>query len=211
MSFIPASGQCVPCQTGLRNLCDLGMGLLAGASVSDGTFRVRTHGGHGAAKDVVPMSLLGTFSPYVVAHRSSVVTIDPTIPFAVACLVGCGVTTGFGSAVRSAAVKPGEDVVIVGVGGVGIAALQGALIAGARRVFAIDPSEWKREQALKFGATHAYADVSSAVAEIAEATHGRMCRKVIVTVGRVDGKDVESWMSLTAKGGTCVRFKVAAA
>ncbi|MGO9927432.1 MAG: NDMA-dependent alcohol dehydrogenase, partial [Mycobacterium sp.] len=199
MSFIPSCGTCTPCQVGLRNLCDLGMGLLSGASVSDGSFRV-TSGGH----DVVPMSLLGTFAPYVVVHHTSVVKVDPAIPFDVACLVGCGVTTGYGSAVRSAGVEPGDDVAVVGIGGVGVAAIQGARIAGARRVFAIDPFEWKREQALKFGATKAFADVASAAAAIAEATWGVMCRKVIVTVGHCDGSDVEAWMGLTAKGGTCV-------
>ncbi len=199
MSFIPSCGTCTPCQVGLRNLCDLGMGLLSGQSVSDGSYRV-TSGGH----DVVPMSLLGTFAPYVVVHHTSVVKVDPAIPFDVACLVGCGVTTGYGSAVRSAAVEPGDDVAVVGIGGVGVAAIQGARIAGARRVFAIDPFEWKREQALKFGATKAFADVASAAAAIAEATWGVMCRKVIVTVGHCDGSDVEAWMGLTAKGGTCV-------
>jgi S-(hydroxymethyl)glutathione dehydrogenase/alcohol dehydrogenase len=199
MSFIPSCGKCIPCQTGLRNLCDLGMGLLSGQSVSDGSFRV-TAGG----KNVLPMSLLGTFAPYVVVHETSVVKVDPDIPFDVACLVGCGVTTGFGSAVRSAAVTPGDDVAIIGIGGVGIAALQGARIAGARRIFAIDPFEWKREQALKFGAAEAFADVASAAARIAEATRGLMCHKVIVTVGRTDGSEVESWMGLTAKGGVCV-------
>jgi S-(hydroxymethyl)glutathione dehydrogenase/alcohol dehydrogenase len=199
MSFIPSCGTCPACQTGLRNLCDLGMGLLSGASVSDGSFRIQAKG-----RDVVAMSLIGTFSPYVVAHHTSVVKIDEAIPFEVACLVGCGVTTGFGSAVRSAAVTPGEDVAVVGVGGVGTAALQGAVIAGAGRVFAIDPVPWKRDQALKFGAALAYPDVESAMAGIAEATRGRMCAKVIVTVGRCDGRDVESWLGLTAKGGTCV-------
>jgi S-(hydroxymethyl)glutathione dehydrogenase / alcohol dehydrogenase len=199
MSFIPSCGKCIPCQVGLRNLCDLGMGLLSGASVSDGSFRVTARG-----RDVVPMSLLGTFAPYVVVHQTSVVKIDPTIPFDVACLVGCGVTTGYGSAVRSAAVEPGDDVTVVGVGGVGVAAIQGARIAGARRVFAVDPFEWKRDQALKFGATEAFADVPSATAGIAEITWGAMCRKVIVTVGHCDGRDVEGWMGLTAKGGTCV-------
>ena len=72
------------------------------------------------------MTLLGTFSPYMVVHKSSVVKIDPSIPFEVACLVGCGVTTGYGSAVRTADIRPGEDVAIIGVGGVGMAALQGA-------------------------------------------------------------------------------------
>jgi S-(hydroxymethyl)glutathione dehydrogenase/alcohol dehydrogenase len=150
------------------------------------------------------MSLLGTFAPYVVVHQTSVVKIDPTIPFDVACLVGCGVTTGYGSAVRSAAVTPGDDVAVIGIGGVGVAALQGARIAGARRIFAVDPYEWKREQALKFGATEAFADVAGAAAGIAEATRGLMCQKVIVTVGHVEGKDVESWMGLTTKGGICV-------
>ena len=199
MSFIPSCGSCPACQTGLRNLCDLGMGLLAGASVSDGSFRVQTKG-----RNVIPMSLLGTFSPYVVVHRTSVVKIDPTIPFEVACLVGCGVTTGYGSAVRSANVRPGEDVAVIGIGGVGTAAIQGAAIAGARRIFAVDPVEWKREQALKFGASEAYPDVATALAGVAETTGGRMCRKVIVTVGRAEGREVESWMQLTAKGGTCV-------
>lgn len=198
MSFIPSCGTCQPCQTGLRNLCDLGMGLLSGQSVSDGSYRVTAKG-----QNVLPMSLLGTFSPYVVVHHTSVVKVDPTIPFEVACLVGCGVTTGFGSAVRSAAVKPGEDVAVIGIGGVGVAALQGARIAGARRIFAVDPFDWKREQALKFGTTAAFADVASAFARIAEATRGFMCHKVIVTVGRTEGSEVESWMGLTAKGGVC--------
>lgn len=199
MSFIPSCGKCTPCQVGLRNLCDLGMGLLSGASVCDGSFRVTAKG-----RDVVPMSLLGTFAPYVVVHHTSVVKVDPAIPFDVACLVGCGVTTGYGSAVRSAAVGPGEDVAVVGAGGVGIAAIQGARIAGARRIFAVDPFEWKRQQALKFGATEAFADVATAAAAIAETTWGAMCPKVIVTVGHCDGRDVEAWMGLTAKGGTCV-------
>jgi S-(hydroxymethyl)glutathione dehydrogenase/alcohol dehydrogenase len=75
MSFIPSCGTCRACQTGLRNLCDLGMGLLAGASVSDGSFRIQTRG-----HDVIAMSLLGTFAPYVVAHHTSVVKVDPPFP-----------------------------------------------------------------------------------------------------------------------------------
>lgn len=94
-------------------------------------------------------------------------------------------------------------VAVIGTGGVGVGALQGACIAGARRIFAVDPYEWKQEQALKFGATAAFADVDSAAADIAQATRGFMCHKVIVTVGHVEGKDVESWMGLTAKGGVC--------
>ena len=71
-------------------------------------------------------------------------------------------------------------------------------------MFAIDPYEWKREQALKFGATQAFADIASAAASIAESTSGLMCHKVIVAVGRSEGREVETWMQLTAKGGVCV-------
>lgn len=199
LAFIPSCGKCPSCQAGMRNLCDLGAGLLAGESVTDGSFRIQARG-----QNVYPMTLLGTFSPYMVVHRSSVVTIDPSVPFEVACLVGCGVTTGYGSAVRTADVRPGDDVAIVGLGGVGMAALQGAVSAGARYVFAVEPVEWKRDQALKFGATHVYPDINAALMGIAEVTYGLMAQKVIITVGKLDGADVDSYLTITAKGGTCV-------
>lgn len=199
LSFVPACGKCPSCQVGLRNLCDVGAGALFGASVSDGSFRVQARG-----QNVYPMALLGTFSPYVVVHQTSVVKIDSSIPFEVACVVGCGVTTGYGSATHTAQVRPGEDVAIVGIGGVGVSALQGTVNSGARYIFAIDPEEWKRDQALKFGATHVYNSVEAALIGIAEVTAGAMAKKVIVTVGEVNGDDVDKWMSITAKAGTCV-------
>lgn len=199
LAFIPSCGKCPSCQAGMRNLCDLGAGLLAGESVTDGSFRIQARG-----QNVYPMTLLGTFSPYMVVHRSSVVKIDPSVPFEIACLVGCGVTTGYGSAVRTADVRPGDDVAIVGLGGVGMAALQGAVSAGARYVFAVEPVEWKRDQALKFGATHVYPDINAALMGIAEVTYGLMAQKVIITVGKLDGADVDSYLTITAKGGTCV-------
>jgi S-(hydroxymethyl)glutathione dehydrogenase / alcohol dehydrogenase len=198
-SFIPSCGVCRPCQAGQRNLCDLGMTLMSGTAVSDGTFRIQARG-----KDVYPYSLLGTYSPYLVVHRTSVVKIDPSIPFEAAALVSCGVTTGWGSATKAAAVRPGEDVAIVGLGGVGMSALQGAVSSGARSVFAVDPAEWKHGKALEFGATQTYPSVEAAMAGIMDATAGRMAHKVIVTVGRINGADIESYLSLTAKGGTCV-------
>jgi S-(hydroxymethyl)glutathione dehydrogenase/alcohol dehydrogenase len=199
LSFIPSCGKCPSCQAGLRNLCDLGALLLHGNSVTDGSFRIQVRG-----QDVYPMTLLGTFSPYMVVHQSSVVKIDESVPFEVACLVGCGVTTGYGSATRTADIRPGDDVAIVGVGGVGMSALQGAASAGARYIFAVDPVEWKRDQALKFGATHTYPDIDAALAGIAEVTYGLMAKKVIITVGEVGGEDIENYMTMTAKAGTCV-------
>lgn len=199
LSFIPSCGACPSCQAGLRNLCDLGAQLLNGVAVSDGTFRT-----HARGQGVYAMTLLGTFSPYMVVHKSSVVKIDPAVPFEVACLVGCGVTTGYGSAVRTADIRPGDDVAVIGVGGVGMSAVQGAVNAGARYIFAVDPVEWKRDQALKFGATHVYADTDSALGGIAEITWGEMAKKVIVTVGELHGADIENYMIMTAKAGTCV-------
>jgi S-(hydroxymethyl)glutathione dehydrogenase/alcohol dehydrogenase len=205
LSFIPSCGSCPSCQAGLRNLCDLGAMLLQGTAVSDNTHRIHAKDG----TPVIPMTLLGTFSPYMVVHKSSVVKIDPTIPFEVACLVGCGVTTGYGSAVRSANVRPGDDVVIAGIGGVGMGALQGALNAGARHIFAVDPVEWKRDQALKFGATHVYPDIFSAMAGVAEVTQGRMASKTIITTGELKGEDIDNYLNITAKGGTAVVTAVA--
>ena len=193
MSFIPSCGKCPSCQAGLRNLCDLGAGLLGGVAIADGTHRITAKG-----QPVFPMTLLGTFSPYMVVHESSVVKIE------VACLVGCGVTTGWGSATHTAQIKPGEDVAVVGVGGVGMAALQGAVNSGARNIFVIEPVEWKRDAALKFGATHVYEDINAALMGIAEATGGFMAKKVIVTVGELQGSDIENYMMITSKSGTCV-------
>jgi S-(hydroxymethyl)glutathione dehydrogenase/alcohol dehydrogenase len=85
-----------------------------------------------------------------------------------------------------------------------MSALQGAVISGARHIFVIDPVEWKRDQALKFGATHVYEDIDAAMMGIAEVTAGFMAKKVIVTVGEVQGADVDNYMNLTAKSGTCV-------
>jgi S-(hydroxymethyl)glutathione dehydrogenase/alcohol dehydrogenase len=198
-SFIPSCGSCRPCRAGMLNLCDLGMGLMSGMSVSDGSFRIQA-----GDDDVYPYALLGTFSPYLVVHRSSLVKIDPAVPFQAAALVSCGVTTGYGSATRAAAVRPGEDVAVIGLGGVGTAALQGAVHCGARYVFAVEPAVWKHSLARELGATHVYSDITTALAGIAEATCGRMAHKVIVTVGRINGADVESYVSATAKGGTCV-------
>ncbi|SEP00123.1 NDMA-dependent alcohol dehydrogenase [Trujillonella endophytica] len=198
-AFIPACGQCPPCSKGMQNLCDLGASLLAGTSISDGSYRVQAKG-----KDVIPMCLLGTFSPYITVHEASVVRIEPDIPLEVAALVGCGVTTGWGSATKVANVRPGENVVVMGVGGVGMNAVQGAAAAGAKRVFAIDPVAQKREWAMEMGATHAFASIEDATAEINELTWGRMAEKVIITVGDIQGEDVAAALSVTGKGGRAV-------
>jgi len=199
LAFIPACGKCIPCSTGHQNICDLGAGLLTGQAIADGTFRIKAKG-----KDTIPMCLLGTFSPYVTVNVASAVKIEDHIPLDKAALVGCGVTTGWGSSTHVADVRPGETVVVIGVGGVGINAVQGAAAAGAARVIAIDPVEFKRESALKLGATHAYASVEEALMPVMETTYGRMAEKVIITIGRLKGEDIGQAQSLTGKGGRMV-------
>ena len=199
LAFIPACGHCPPCLKGFRSLCDRGAVLLGGKAIADGTSRV-----HAGSHEVSPMNLLGTFAPYMTVHKDSVVKIDADVPFETASIMGCAVPTGFGSATNIAEVQPGETVVIVGVGGIGMSALQGAVISGARHVIAIDPNEWKRDQASKFGATHAYPSMAEAIGPIIDVTHGVMADKVIITVGEMRGEYVEEALTLTAKTGTCV-------
>ena len=200
LAFIPTCGQCQPCLKGYQSLCDRGAVLLGGKAIAD---RAR-HRVHAGSHEVSPMNLLGTFAPYMTVHKDSVVKIDPSVPFESAALLGCAVPTGFGSATNVAEVQPGETVVIVGVGGIGISALQGAVISVARNVIAIDPVDFRRDQAVKFGATHVYPSMAEAIAPIIDLTHGMMAEKTIIAVGEMRGEYIEEAMTLTAKTGTCV-------
>lgn len=104
---------------------------------------------------VFGMAGTGTFAERLVVPHQAVVPIDHDIPFDVASLIGCGVTTGVGAALNTARITPGSSVVVFGCGGVGIACIQGARIAGAAEIVAVDLVDAKLEQALGFGATHA--------------------------------------------------------
>ncbi len=199
LAFIPACGTCPSCATGLQNLCDEGAGLLTGQAIADKTFRVTRDG-----QPIIQMCLLGTFAPYVTVSQASVVKIEKDIPLETAALLGCGVSTGWGSATEIGNTRPGDTVVVIGVGGVGINAVQGAKFAGARFVVAIDPVDFKRKKAIEFGATHTYASVAEAAAEIGEFTWGKMAHVTIITVGEIKGEHIQQALSLTGKGGQVV-------
>ncbi|MHB8190120.1 MAG: NDMA-dependent alcohol dehydrogenase [Ferrimicrobium sp.] len=205
LSFIPACGRCEMCSTGHQNLCDLGAYLLAGQELSGGN-RITARG-----QGVGTFCLLGTFAPYAVVHESSAVKIEPHLPLRVASLVGCGVTTGVGSALNSAEVAPGEVVVVVGVGGIGINAIQGSRIAGAGAIVAVDPLASKTERAGFFGATHTAQSMESARQLVEEFTRGRMANAVILTPGVVDGSMVAEAMALVGKNGKVVVTGLASA
>ena len=150
------------------------------------------------------MTQLGTFSEYVLVSEASLIKIDESIPFHAASLVSCGVTTGWGSATVVAGTQPGDTVVVIGIGGVGMNALQGARAAGARLVIGVDPIELKRELAPSFGATHTSPSAGDAIALVRELTAGVMADRVIVTAGVVHVDLIPVAMMLTRKGGTCV-------
>jgi NDMA-dependent alcohol dehydrogenase len=199
LGFIPACGRCPACARGQQNLCDLGASLMTGRSIADGTKRIQVKG-----QDANPMCLIAAFSPYVTVHEANAIKILPDIPLDKAALVSCGVTTGWGSAVYSAEVRAGNTVVVVGCGGIGQNAIQGARMAGALRIVAVDPVEFKRDFAKTMGATHAYASMAEAMDPVREMTWGRMAESVIITVGRLRGQHIAPAVELTAKGGTTV-------
>src|SRR5499427_693610 len=148
-SFLPTCGHCRFCASGMTNLCDMGT-LFVDNCLPDGTFRF-----HADGDDFGQMCLLGTFSQRSVVSEHSCIKIDDDLPLETVALVGCGVPTGWGTAVNAGGVRPGDTTVVYGIGGVGINAVQGAAFAGARYVIAVDPLEFKREHAMEFGATHA--------------------------------------------------------
>jgi S-(hydroxymethyl)glutathione dehydrogenase/alcohol dehydrogenase len=203
-SFIPACGRCSWCVTGRTNLCDLGAAVFAPGQISDGTDRHRIGG-----KGVAMLAKLGTFAERTVVNESSAVKVDPSLPPTAVALVSCGVTTGFGSAVNRADVRPGDTVVVVGTGGVGINAVQGARVAGARVIVAVDPVEMKQKFALDLGATHAVGSMAEAQPLVTELTMGVMADAVILTPGVMYGELLAPALTLTAKGGTCVVTAVA--
>jgi len=150
------------------------------------------------------MCILGTFSQYGVIHQNSCVKVDDDLPLDKAALVGCGVPTGWGSAVNTAAVRAGDTVAVYGVGGIGINAVQGARYAGAKHVVAIDPLENKRAKALELGATHAFATAAEAQEAITGLTRGQGADSAIITVGLVDAEVVAAGFTAVGKGGIVV-------
>jgi Zn-dependent alcohol dehydrogenase len=125
----------------------------------------------------------GAFAEKVVVAQSQVVKIPQSVPFASASLLACGVITGVGAVVNAAQLRPGQDVVVIGAGGVGLNAIQGARIAGARRIVAVDMSAEKLEIAKEFGATDGVLATDDAPWRAAKKAIGRGADAVFVTVG----------------------------
>ncbi len=199
-SFLPACGHCEFCARGMSNLCDLGASLLTGARASDPTsFRM-----HEGTTPVGQQCGISTFSEYTTAAIDSVVKIDKDIPLKAAALLSCGVPTGWGSAVNSAGITPGAVVIVMGIGGVGANALQGAAYAGAKTVIAVDPVPFKQQIAKTFGATHAFGTIEEAADYARSITNGQGADATIVTIGVTKGEHVGAALASIRKAGTVV-------
>ncbi|MDM3927491.1 NDMA-dependent alcohol dehydrogenase [Mycobacterium intracellulare] len=199
-SFTPACGRCSCCSRGMQNLCELGMYMAEGYQLSDGTSRHHARGD----VDLRTLLLLGAFAEHTVVNEANLVKIDGDIPLDIACLVGCGVVTGWGSMVTTGELRAGDTAVVVGVGGIGINAVQGAAAAGAEFIVAVDPVPFKREQARAFGATHAVSTSEEATNLLQDLTKGRMADVVVNTVGLGTGRQVGLSLAMAGKRGRVV-------
>ncbi|MEY8018675.1 Zn-dependent alcohol dehydrogenase [Mycobacterium servetii] len=199
-SFLAVCGQCRWCASGMEYLCDKGSGTLIPGMPTDGTFRHHTADG----RDLGHVSKIGAFAEHTVVAADSLVKIDRDVPLVPAALLACAVPTGYGSAARRAGVRGGDTAVVIGAGGIGTAAIQGARINGAARIVAVDVNEFKRASAPRFGATHTAATAAEALELVRDLTRGVMADAVVVSPAMIGEADVSAALALTRKGGTCV-------
>ena len=199
MVFMPSCGHCLPCSEGRPALCEPGAAANGKGMLLSGEFRLHD----GEDGELVHHHLgCSAFADHAVVSRRSLVKVDKDLPLDIAALFGCAVLTGVGAVVNTAKVQPGQSVVIIGLGGVGLAALLGALAAGAAQVIAVDLSEDKLSLAKELGATAtinpAYVD---AVAEVKALTNGG-ADFAFEFAGVV--RALENAYAMTQRGGTTV-------
>ena len=195
-SFIPACGTCWFCLRDMSNLCENTYTVMA------------TPRAHRSDGSVLPtMTGLGTFADMMTCDEMSVVKVETDLPDEQLALIGCGVTTGVGAALNTARVEPGSSVVVIGCGGVGQAVIQGARIAGAARIIAVDPVALKRDTALKLGATDAVDPADGdVVAQVQALTSGRGADYAFEVIGVPDL--ITQAFNCVRSGGTAVAVGV---
>jgi NDMA-dependent alcohol dehydrogenase len=199
-SFVAVCGRCRWCAAGMEYLCDMGAMVMTPGMPTDQTFRHHTADG----QPLGHLSKIGAFAKHTVVSENSIVKVDPQLPLVPGALLSCAIPTGYGSATNRAGVRGGDTVVVVGAGGIGTAAIQGARINGAAQIIAVDPVEFKQKSALRFGATHSVATTAEAAKLVRDLTRGVMADSVVVSPSLISGEDVQAMLDLTRKGGTCV-------
>jgi NDMA-dependent alcohol dehydrogenase len=199
-TFVAPCGRCLQCKRRKFTYCEAGLGAATDGSMTDGTFRMRAGG-----EDIGTGMRLGSFSQYTVTPETACVAIPKDIDLVAASLVSCGVSTGVGAALNVAHIKPGDSVAVFGVGGVGTAAVAGAVAAGAGIVIAVDIVDSKLAAARTFGATHTVnaKDVDS-VAAVREATGGYGVEKAILCIDVVRPEHISAAIDSLDSGGSAV-------
>jgi S-(hydroxymethyl)glutathione dehydrogenase/alcohol dehydrogenase len=195
LSWVPYCGRCRFCAAGRPALCD-NLGFSDSGTMMDGTTRFR------AAGRPVLHYTTSSFAELTVVPAQTAMRVDKALPLTQLALLGCAVMTGTGAVLNTAGVRPGQSVAVVGCGGVGLSAVQGARLAGAAPIVAVDPVESKRRLAEKLGATHSVDPGKGALTETVRAIVRGGVDYAFEALGRPE--TIEATIALLAKGGTAV-------
>ncbi|MBH8583873.1 zinc-dependent alcohol dehydrogenase family protein [Thermoactinomyces sp. CICC 10735] len=196
-AFVPSCGHCLPCQEGRPALCEPGANANGVGTLLSGERRLHKDG-----TDIHHHLGISGFAEYAVVSRNSLIKVDPEIPFDEVALFGCAVMTGVGAVVNSARVPAGSSVAVVGLGGVGLCAILGALVAGARTIVAVDINPAKLKTALELGATAAFDARDPEVTEQIRAETDGGVEFAFETAGAVPA--MQTAINITRRGGTTV-------
>jgi Zn-dependent alcohol dehydrogenase len=196
LTWMPACGRCEECVRDLSHLCRKAWGGMSHGGLLDGTPRLASGG-----KPVYHYSYLSTFAEAAVVPVACVIPIPETVPFEIAALVGCAVSTGIGAVWNTAGVRPGERVAVIGCGGVGLSAVLGALAVGATPVIAVDLSDEKLELAASVGAsaTVKWAGTAEATAAAIKEVSGGGVDYAIEATGRPEAM-LAAFLSCRVRG-----------
>jgi len=198
ISWVPQCGECFFCSRDQGYLCERASAALATGGLLDGTTRMTSQG-----SPLFQMAASGTFSETTIIPEIGAVKIDDDIDMRVAALIGCGVLTGTGAALNTAQIRKGDTVAVVGCGGVGLNVIQGARIAGAGEIIAIDMNETKLQMAKEFGATASVnASQSNAVSQVMEMTEQRGADVAFEVIGLQ--QTIDDTITMVRRGGQAI-------
>ncbi len=197
LNWAPNCGECFYCQNGRPSLCDTYVKPIWAGTMLDGTTRLSLNG-----QPVFHFSALACFAERAVVPEQCCVPLPASVPLEIAAVIGCAVTTGVGSVLNTAKVTPGSSVVILGVGGVGLSTVMGAVLAGASTIIAVDISPRRLEVAKTLGATHTFTSGPQLADQVRELTGGRGADYVFEAVGIPALQ--EQCLEIARLGGTIV-------
>jgi S-(hydroxymethyl)glutathione dehydrogenase/alcohol dehydrogenase len=196
LTAFPSCGACWYCRRGQSFLCDLAGQYTGG--MPDGTVRLHRNG-----EDVYQLGSMGTFSERIICPVHTAVKVVDDVPLKLVALLSCGVTTGFGAALNTADIKPGDSVAVLGCGGVGLNSIQGARICGASEIIAVDVFDSKLEMARTFGATSTInARDTDPVPAVKKLAGGRGVDHAFEVIGSPE--TIEQAIAVTRPGGETI-------